>query len=900
MDYDMINDLIYIKDSITFILNLDTQLVEVLYNDNSLIGSNITYLEFAELICEAKNFSIETKNKFYRFLTYFNSDDDDFSMQLTVQYKDFNSAIFNLIGYALDKNKYVISMRKNQGFTNKFDDLTKLYKYDYIISDIEKEINENKKLIIMLINIDNFTEINKTYGFLFGDLVLIETGAAIKKSLGINGKVGRLKGDEFIAYEIVEDTDYDPVKEECKRIRNSITNITKSNIKQAKITATMGTVIYPVNANNINDLLLKANKALKRGKLKGGNCFVMYSTLCEGPIYNDPIIPNDTLISTGTSNEAKIIIGVFEILNHGSDLKRNITDCLNLIGTFFKLDRVAIFYKSIKNNEYQNDTYLEWINPEHPELKNVIRNEYSKIDNSKLIYELNKNLNTLGALKINQIEANKSLGFTYDVLKLSNTSAIIFNELSYVGKTIGIIRYENTLKNRFWSVEESSNLLVISKLIAMTIYKELEKKDLEDLIIYDKLTGAYNYTKWRDEVENFIATIDKYPNYSIIAFSVLAFNNLVIKNGIIEGDKIIKCIAQALKENIFDGFIYCRVNDDKFLLFIANKNKEEITEIILNIENYVKNHFIDFSVNVLAGVYYHKDIEELSTCIDNANIALKNANANNQLIFFNDEIEKKEKHKNAIELHMKEALENNEFLLYLQPKVNTITGKVIGAEALTRWNYNFEKIIFPNEFIPIFEETGFITDLDYNVFENACRFLRNIIDEGYEPIKISVNVSRYQKNFNTYLKNLNKIRKKYNIDSKYLEIEITESMYSENVEEISKFIDNLHKYGYFVSMDDFGSGYSNLASLAKLDFDIIKLDKTFCNDLNNPKEQIILTSIMNLVKNLNIDILCEGVETKELVLNLQKLGCFIVQGYYYSKPIPSLEFKEKYLIKLKD
>lgn len=122
-------------------------------------------------------------------------------------------------------------------------------------------------------------------------------------------------------------------------------------------------------------------------------------------------------------------------------------------------------------------------------------------------------------------------------------------------------------------------------------------------------------------------------------------------------------------------------------------------------------------------------------------------------------------------------------------------------------------------------------------------------------------------------------------------------MYNENTEAISIFIDNLHKNGYYVSMDDFGSGYSNLASLAKLDFDIIKLDKTFCSDMTNKKEQTILSFIMKLVKELRIDVLCEGVETKELVENLKELGCYLVQGYFYSKPIPSEDFIQKFLIK---
>ncbi len=899
MDTKIIKDFISVKDSFTALINLKDKKIDELYLDNELVAENLSYQEYADTVCDRMGFTEQTGGKLFRFLTNFDSDDEVFSIQMTCQYKNLVNAIFLVIGNLLEDGRYLFSIRKNKrNISKKFDNLTKLYTFEHVKGLLKKDIEEKKKLLIMLVNIDEFKKINETYGFMFGDIVLIEAGAAIKRIIGKNGFVGRVSGDEFIAYSYLDDTREETLLKQCALIRNSITNTSKGNAKQSKVTASMGAVVVPDHSTDIDDVLQKANKALSRGKKKGGNCFVIYSDKCEDSLYDKLIVPSETIEATSASYEGTIVTGVFEILNHGGDIKRNIYECFNLVGTFFQLDRISLFYDVDSYASLANPVYVEWINPFRPELNGLVPAVLQQPEYQTIRDDFKKYI-VLGTLKISQIESNKHLGKVYDSLKLTKTSAIFLNELSYMGETFGVVRYENTEKNRFWSLTETSPLLIISKIISMSIYKEAEKKLLENLVTFDKLTGLYNYSTWRDSVEDFINTIENYPNYAMVSLNILAFTTIVNKYGAATGDNIIKSIAEAMNTQAFRGNIYCRISDDKFLLFIANKSNEEIEQIVKNIQEFINNKYKKLSIKLLAGIYVHNGIETINACLDYANVALKTANANKQIVFFSDEIIEKEKKRMEIELHMKEALEKREFLLYLQPKVNTITGDIVGAEALTRWNYNFQKILFPNEFIPIFEETGFITELDYGVFENVCDFQRKCIDQGYKPIKISVNVSRYQKDFTSYLNRLNEIRKKYDIDAKYLELEITESMYNENVEAISEFIDELHHQGYYVSMDDFGSGYSNLASLAKLDFDIIKLDKTFCSDINNSKEQTILAFVMKLVKDLDIDVLCEGVETKEFIENLKQLGCFIVQGYYYSKPILDEEFMKKYIIRNK-
>ena len=192
-----------------------------------------------------------------------------------------------------------------------------------------------------------------------------------------------------------------------------------------------------------------------------------------------------------------------------------------------------------------------------------------------------------------------------------------------------------------------------------------------------------------------------------------------------------------------------------------------------------------------------------------------------------------------------------------------------------------------------------IETLDFEVFRNVCKFQRKCIDNGLEPKKIAVNVSRFQRDFKAYINKIDSIRNEFNLPTSLFDIELTEGMYIDNTDLISEFICDLHNAGYSVSMDDFGSGYSNLSSLASLNFDQVKLDKNFCSNLKNKKESVILSNIISLIKNLKMQALCEGVETKEYAIHLKNLGCNIVQGFYFEKPIPAEDFYEKYLVEKK-
>jgi len=240
------------------------------------------------------------------------------------------------------------------------------------------------------------------------------------------------------------------------------------------------------------------------------------------------------------------------------------------------------------------------------------------------------------------------------------------------------------------------------------------------------------------------------------------------------------------------------------------------------------------------------------------------------------------------------ALADGEIEAYFQPQYNHSSGLLVGGEGLARWNHPTKGMISPMEFVPVLERYGLIYKLDCKIFDDVCRLLRTAIDNKYPLVPISANVTRHDLFMPNFVLKIEEIRKKYDIPSKYLRIEITESAAIGGVDEVNKIIDKLNECGYIVEMDDFGSGYSSLNLLKDIDIDVVKLDMEFVRSglNNNSKGGTILTSVVNMMKWLNIPIIAEGVETQEQADFLKSIGCSYVQGYLYSKPIKKDEFLE--------
>jgi EAL domain-containing protein (putative c-di-GMP-specific phosphodiesterase class I) len=329
------------------------------------------------------------------------------------------------------------------------------------------------------------------------------------------------------------------------------------------------------------------------------------------------------------------------------------------------------------------------------------------------------------------------------------------------------------------------------------------------------------------------------------------------------------------------------------------KRNEDFINTISRLKVYVGNKRRKTELTLISVIGYDevKDIViNYSTIIPNPSIACQYArNTKRNLVKLTpDLLEMVDSIKN-IESTFDKELENGNFLVYYQPKFDIETGKIIGVEALTRWNNN-GRILPPGMFVPILEKNGEIVKLDLYVLETLCKDIHNYRNMGNNIVPASCNLSRRDFDDLELESRVINIIKKYNVKSEDIVIEVTETTNLEENERLARFINTMHKNGILTAIDDFGTGYSSLSVLRDFRVNEIKIDRSFINrDVLTNSDEIIIGSIIDMAKRLNINVICEGVETKSQAEFLIKLGCMNAQGFLYSKPIPKEEFEEMLL-----
>lgn len=365
-------------------------------------------------------------------------------------------------------------------------------------------------------------------------------------------------------------------------------------------------------------------------------------------------------------------------------------------------------------------------------------------------------------------------------------------------------------------------------------------------------------------------------------------------------DNILQQIQMVLTSFVKNKYDVINPSADIFMFIYEYSSKN----ILLNNIHELNKKLTDINKNIHYriswGMYYIDNRNEsVLSIIDKTTIARLSIkhHALTNIGLYTPEMQSNINHIQLIENKMVTALENNEFVLYLQPKYDLTTNRINGAEALIRWIESDGSMMEPSDFLPVFERNGFIVKTDRFIWEEACKLIKKWKLHNQPIVPISINVSRYNLENHDFIYYLNDLSEKYDIEKQYIEIEITESL---DMPVDDTLIQKLKKNGFLLLMDDFGSGYSSLNTLHQTSFNIIKLDREFLSHFmeSHYGEQIIQHTI-SMIKDINLDIIAEGVETKEQAKFLKDNGCNTVQGFLYSKPIPVDEF-EKLLLENKE
>ena len=419
---------------------------------------------------------------------------------------------------------------------------------------------------------------------------------------------------------------------------------------------------------------------------------------------------------------------------------------------------------------------------------------------------------------------------------------------------------------------------------------------LQNRLDFDTVSGIYTKEHFFSAAKRMI---DRNPaeKFALVHCDIEKFHLVNSFFGTEEGDKLIRHIANLLREESrrHSFFAYGHIVADVFACCLAVSSREELVQMAVSARKILAEYPLTFSLLPVFGFAFLTDNSaDVRTMFDNAALASRYCKGNyiKNFAFYENAMGDKLIQEQCIANDMVPALEKGQFELYFQPKYDLRTGMVSGAEALVRWNHPEQGMIPPGEFIPAFERNGFITRLDYYVWEHACAFLRRWLDEGKKVFPISVNISRVDFFAPKLVERICSLVRRYRISPALLQLELTESAYTSSPETIKKTMYDLRENGFTILMDDFGKGYSSLNVLKDIAVDVLKIDMEFLSGSDTPgRGENILDSVVRMARWLNIPVIAEGVETKEQVRFLSQIGCEFVQGYYFAKPMPAEEYE---------
>ena len=432
-------------------------------------------------------------------------------------------------------------------------------------------------------------------------------------------------------------------------------------------------------------------------------------------------------------------------------------------------------------------------------------------------------------------------------------------------------------------------------------YDKIEKQTLYKTAFTDLITRTYNWNHLEAYLE--VPGDKGIDDYAFAHFDVKQFRVLNEAYGHIAANKVLSNIVNAMNQA---DFVYAsgRCHNDNFAMLIKDMPEPELKQ---KLEDFFEKLSV-LEEDPHYKIYYKCGVVPMQRAMLSGNRvadAAKMAQAlctnhkGTEIIFYTDKMHDDLSWGNYIKAYVETAIEQDEFVVYLQPKFDIKTEKIKGSEALIRWNYKNKEFLPPYRFIPFFEKDGSIAKIDDIVLEKVCAAMARWKKEGKPLYPVSVNLSRSRLYDENLIDKLVGIVDSYGVDHHYIDFELTESATYDNMEHMLSVLQELRNRGFKISMDDFGTGYSSLSLLTQMPIDTLKIDKSFVDPIaadNEHQEDItVLRLIITLAKELGFVCLAEGAETKSQVDRLRDLGCEIIQGYYYSKPIPISEYEEKYL-----
>ncbi|HAK58229.1 MAG TPA: hypothetical protein DCP06_04550 [Lachnospiraceae bacterium] len=416
-----------------------------------------------------------------------------------------------------------------------------------------------------------------------------------------------------------------------------------------------------------------------------------------------------------------------------------------------------------------------------------------------------------------------------------------------------------------------------------------------EMISRDLLTGVANFDQMIRVGERMSRSRrrNRLDMYSGLAISIKDFKFINQEYGSLIGDLVLKGYAKYLNDRLNKGEVLARNGGDNFIALVE---KEHVDEFLSQIEKVPVEvgEKMGLTLTTRCGIYQINPGDTIYDAINAGLIAVDETrlSGTGDYVWFRQERRDEMIRRKEIISGYHKAIDEEEFVVYYQPKVNLKTRTLCGCEALVRWIKNGE-LVPPGSFIPVLENDGKVQELDFYVFERVCRDIGDWQRRGIQPVRVSSNFSKLHLHNKDFAKDVLSVVDKYGADPYYLEAELTESSGYEDLNALVYFVSEMREAGIHTSMDDFGTGYSSLSLLRDIDMDVIKLDRTFLRDQADPKEEKMVENIVRMIHDLNRHVLCEGVETEEQVDFLKRVGCTMAQGFLFDRPLTREEFEKR-------
>ncbi|HEK8877523.1 TPA: bifunctional diguanylate cyclase/phosphodiesterase [Clostridioides difficile] len=524
-------------------------------------------------------------------------------------------------------------------------------------------------------------------------------------------------------------------------------------------------------------------------------------------------------------------------------------------------------------------------------------NGFQRCDNKEFQQKLNQMDSMWESMKKEIIKVRN--GASGDKLyKLSEEYSVLSNQIVFISE-----KHSNA---KLYSFATALFIYLIFSTISLLIWEYYNKKRFKRIFYTDNLTKIKNQVAFENRAIEILHNASN-KEYVLLNIDIDNFKYINDTHGYEYGDKVLIIVATVLSKTFNIKETCARIGSDNFVILAKYRDSllEDIREMLTNAIISELDMNVTQTISYCIGAYLveidNLGYKSINSMMDKANIAHKVSKTRgiSSTVWYNENLLKQLQMENSIYNYMYKAIENEEFHMYLQPKFQISSLNVVSAEALVRWFSPELGFLSPDEFIPLFEKSGFIIELDFYMLKKACSFVKKtFMKKNQYTYPIAVNFSRvtiYQNSF--YQRFLDTV-KEYEIPFKYIEIEVTESAFNEISQPVISILEELKKLGFLISMDDFGSGYSSLSLLCSLSINGLKLDKSLLKEtFNREKVYSIIQCIIEMSHRIGMSVVCEGIETKKDLEFLNTVKCDVGQGFYFSKPIEEKEFFNKYVTK---